>query len=50
MLKYFKFFFSNAVQLEGKLQSFKYEIETPNAAVFTLQETHYAKKGKHRTS
>ena len=48
LYKYFNIFSSNSAQLEGKLQSFKYEIETTNAAVFTLQETHYAKKGKLR--
>ena len=28
------------------MQSFKSEIKKTNAAIFTLQETHFAKKGK----
>ena len=37
---------TNAAQLKGKFKSFKSELETSKAAVFTVQETHYATKGK----
>ena len=47
-VKQLNIFSSNAAQLEGKLQSFKNELENTNAAVFTPQETHYAKKGKFK--
>ena len=37
---------ANAAQLKGKLNSFKGELKSSNAAIFTVQETHYATKGK----
>ena len=37
---------TNASEVKGKLISFKSELETPNAGVFIVQETHYATKGK----
>ena len=37
---------TNAAQLKGKLHSFKSELKASNAAIFTVQETHYATKGK----
>ena len=37
---------TNAAQLKGKLNSFKSELKAYNAASFTVQETHYATKGK----
>ena len=37
---------TNAAQLKGKFKSFKSELVSSNAAVFTIQETHYATKGK----
>ena len=37
---------ANAAQLKGKLNSFKNELKISNAAIFTLQECHYATKGK----
>ena len=37
---------TNAAQLKGKLNSFKCELKRANAALFTVQETHYATKGK----
>ena len=37
---------TNAAQLKGKLNSFKSELKSCNAGVFTVQETHYATKGK----
>ena len=39
-------FSNNVASLKSKLQSFKNELKRTNAAVFTLQETHYASKGK----
>ena len=39
---------TNAAQLKGKLNSFKSELKSCNAGVFTVQETHYATKGKLR--
>ena len=36
----------NAAQLKGKLNSFKSELKLSNAAIFSVQETHYATKGK----
>ena len=36
----------NAAQLKGKLHSFKNELKSCDAGVFTVQETHYASKGK----
>ena len=35
----------NAAQLKGKLNSFKNELKSCDAGVFTVQETHYASKG-----
>ena len=37
---------TNAAQLKGKLNSFKSELKYSNVGLFTLQETHYATKGK----
>ena len=37
---------ANAAQLKGKLNSFKNELKLSNSAIFTLQECHYATKGK----
>ena len=37
---------TNAAQLKGKLNCFKSELKHSNVGVFTLQETHYATKGK----
>ena len=37
---------ANAAQLKGKLNSFKSELKASNSALFTLQECHYATKGK----
>ena len=37
---------TNAAQLKGKIKSFKSELINSNAGVFTVQETHYATKGK----
>ena len=39
---------TNAAQLKGKLNSFKSELKYSNVGLFTLQETHYATKGKVR--
>jgi hypothetical protein len=39
-------FSTNAAQLKGKLNSFKSELKRTNAGLFTVQETHYAAKGK----
>ena len=39
-------FSTNAAQLKGKINSFKSEIKRINAGIFTIQETHYATKGK----
>ena len=39
-------FSTNAAQLKGKLNSFKSELKACNAGIFTVQETHYATKGK----
>ena len=37
---------TNAAQLKGKLNHFKSEIKRANVCLFTVQETHYASKGK----
>ena len=37
---------TNSAQLKGKLNSFKSELKQCDAGIFTLQETHYATKGK----
>ena len=37
---------ANAAQLRGKLDSFKSELSASKSAIFTLQECHYAIKGK----
>ena len=37
---------TNAASLRSKLKSFRSELKRSKAAVFTLQETHYATKGK----
>ena len=39
-------FSANTAQLKGKLDSFKNEIKEVNAAIFTLQEVHFERKGK----
>ena len=39
-------FSTNAAGLKFKLQSLKNEIKRVNASIFTVQETHFAKKGK----
>ena len=44
--QYLNIFSTNAAQLGGKLHSFKSELKETNASVFTVQETHYATKGK----
>ena len=44
--KFLNIFSTNAAQLKGKLDSFKSELKLTNAAVFTVQETHYPVKGK----
>ena len=37
---------TNAAQLKGKIDSFKSELLVSNVGLFTIQETHYAAKGK----
>ena len=37
---------TNAASLKSKIKSFKHELRRSGAGVFTLQETHYAIKGK----
>ena len=37
---------ANAAQLKGKLCSFKSVLKQSNAGLFTVQESHYATKGK----
>ena len=44
--KHLNIFSTNAAQLRGKIQSFKNELKETDASVFTVQETHYATKGK----
>ena len=39
-------FSCNAAGLKGKLLSLRNEIKESNAAIFTVQETHYSEKGK----
>ena len=39
-------FSSNSEGLRSKINSFKHEIRKSNAAIFTIQETHFMKKGK----
>ena len=41
-------FSTNAAGLKAKVESCKYEIKDTNAAIFTIQETHFEKKGKFR--
>ena len=41
-------FSTNAAGLKSKVQSLKNEIKCTNAAVFTVQETHFPKKGKFK--
>ena len=41
-------FSTNAAGLKLKIDSLKNEISECNAAVFTIQETHFAKKGKFK--
>ena len=38
-------FATNATGLKNKMQSFKNELNHVNAGVFTVQETHFKKKG-----
>ena len=42
----FTIFSTNAAGLKKKVHSLKNEIKKSNAAVFTIQESHYNKKGK----
>ena len=44
--KYINIFSTNAAQLKGKMDSFKSALKETNAAIFTIQETHFAKKGQ----
>ena len=37
---------TNAASLKEKVNSFKSEVLRTNAGIFTIQETHYSKKGK----
>ena len=39
-------FSTNAAGLRGKVQSLKNELKNSQAAVFTIQESHFGKKGK----
>ena len=39
-------FANNVAGIKGKIQSFKSEIKAVNAAIFTIQEGHFEKKGK----
>ena len=39
-------FSTNAAGLKSKMQSLKNEIKNVNASIFTVQETHFPKKGK----
>ena len=39
-------FSTNAAGLKSKIQSLKSEIKLVNAAIFTIQESHFEKKGK----
>ena len=39
-------FSTNAAGLKNKIQSLKNEIKNVNASIFTVQETHFTKKGK----
>ena len=39
-------FSTNAASLKSKLKSLKQELKRCNSYIFTLQETHYVKKGK----
>ena len=41
-------FSTNAAGLKNKIQSFKNEIKHLNAGIFTIQETHFNKKGKFK--
>ena len=41
-------FSTNAAGLKNKLQSFKSELKHFDASVFTVQETHFNKKGKFK--
>ena len=45
-IQYLNIFSANAAQLQGKLQSLKEELKTNNISIFTLQETHFSRKGK----
>ena len=38
----------NSAQLKGKLTSFKSELKLSNAAIFTVQESHYELRVKFR--
>ena len=42
----FTIFSTNAAGMKKKVQSLKNEVKNSNAAVFTIQESHYNKKGK----
>ena len=39
-------FSTNAASLKGKIHSLKNELNSSQAAVFTIQESHFGKKGK----
>ena len=39
-------FSTNAASLKSKLKSFKSELKRSKAGLFTLQETHYSRKGR----
>ena len=41
-------FSTNAAGLKAKMESFKSEISNSKAAIFTIQESHFNKKGKLR--
>ena len=41
-----KIFSTNAASLKSKLKSFRSELKSSNAGIFTLQESHYTKKGR----
>ena len=43
--KFLNIFSTNAAGLKNKLESFKNELNHTNAGIFTIQETHFKKKG-----
>ena len=46
--KFINIFSTNAAQLKGKMNSFKIALKDTNAAIFTLQETHFEHKGRFK--